>query len=99
MRLFYLELHVKIAKVLSSSKLICNKTEGSWYTWIDFRNYKNKLLSIDVNNSNELMLKLIDDLGLVTVPAFGSDKLALRVSLVDQKIIEGLRLLIKWLSN
>lgn len=101
MRLFYLGLHVKIAKVLSSSKLICSKTEGSWYTWIDFRNYKNKLLSIDVNNSNELMMKLIDDLGLVTVPAsaFGSDKLALRVSLVDHKIIEGIRLLIKWLSN
>ena len=87
MKLFYLELHVKVAKILSSSKLICSKTEGSWYIWIDFRNYKNKLLSIDVNNSSKLMMKLIDDLGLVTVSAsaFGSNKLALRISLVDQK--------------
>ena len=47
------------------------------------------------------MMKLINQIGLVTVSgeAFGSKHLALRISLIDKKIIIGLKLLLSWLNN
>ena len=101
MRMFYKDLQKNVTKILKDSKLIYSQINGSWYIWVDFRNYKNKLLQHQIISSNDLMMKLINQIGLVTVSgeAFGSKHLALRISLIDKKIIIGLKLLLSWLNN
>jgi len=65
--------------------LITSKPFAAWYIFLDFSNYKKKLNKVDINTSTELVEKLINELGLVTVSgkSFGYDYLTLRYSFVD----------------
>ena len=100
----------KCCDILKESKLKFIKPESSWYIFVDFSEYQDKLLKLNINNSIELGDYLINNLGIVTVAGkhFRSDKLTLRFSLVDidlsnmntisQSIEEGLKKLIEFLK-
>lgn len=97
--------------ILEKSKLKFIRPESSWYIFVDFSEYQDKLLKLNITNSIELGDCLINKLGIVTVAGehFSSDKLTLRFSLVDidlsnintilisQRIEEGLKKLIEFL--
>ena len=96
-------------------KIIYSDSQAAWYFLLDFINYKDELLSKNINNSDELCSTLINDIGLITVSgdAFSIDKpYILRYSYVDIKnididkyqydysnILEGLEELHKWITN
>ena len=59
--------------------------QGGWYIFLDFSHYFNRLKRNNINNDDELCSKLIEDIGLITVPgsSFGFDGYHLRYSFVD----------------
>lgn len=65
--------------------IITSEPGAAWYIFLDFVEYKDKLLERDIKNSAELCERLINEIGLVTVPgsSFGYNGLTLRYSFVD----------------
>jgi len=94
------ELYQVICKELDKTSLTYSHSEGAWYTWIDFDNYMSLLTAKGIKTSGQLSLTLANDLGLVTVPAecFGSNDMALRLSMVDHNLPEGIKKLACWLN-
>ena len=70
---------------LSQLSITCSIPQGGWYIWLDFDNYKLELNNLNINNSNDLAVYLVKNLGIVIVPgyAFGVDGLTCRYSYVD----------------
>lgn len=99
MREHYNMMHQKIINKIKNSNIIYSKPGGSWYILLDFRNYNYFLKANNINTSNELMFHLINKFGIITVSgeAFGSKELCLRISLVNEKILEGIDILLNWL--
>ena len=65
--------------------LITSTPQGAWYIFLDFSNFNNQLKTNNINDDQELCMKLIEDIGFVTVTgsSFGYDGLYLRYSFVD----------------
>lgn len=101
MKLKYKIMHDNILKRLEKSGLKHSYPEGSWYVMLDFSNYKNVLIKNNIRNSDDLMFYLIERFGIVTVSgeSFGINRLSLRVSLVQEKILDGIDIMIKWLKD
>ena len=70
---------------ISDPNIITSEPGAAWYIFLDFVEYKDKLLERDIKNSAELCERLINEIGLVTVPgsSFGYNGLTLRYSFVD----------------
>lgn len=62
--------------------------EGGWYIFLDFNQFAKKFKKNNINNDEELCLKLINDIGLITVSGssfgyYNKDCYYLRYSIVD----------------
>jgi aspartate aminotransferase len=94
--------------------LKCSNARAAFYIFLDFSFYKNKFKKIDIINSQELSDRLINDIGLITVPgcAFGMKGYYIRYTYIDIKNIrlipisynyenikKGLNELRKWLNK
>jgi len=101
MREYFLMIQQQVVSELAYSKLIYSKPEGAWYIWLDFSNYKHILRKLGIKDSDDLMFYLLNNFGIISVTgkAFGVNYLSLRVSLVKEEIIEGIKILVKWLNN
>ena len=79
----------EVAKVVftkfNSIGIKTSRPEGAWYIFLDFNDFKNKLLEKNITNDQDLFISLINDIGLITVPgtSFGYNGLYLRYSIVD----------------
>ena len=84
----------EICAILLQSKIKFIPPNSSWYIFLDFSNYKQKLLNKGVNNSYDLSKLLINEIGIVCVPGdnFNIDGLYLRFSLIDFEILENINL-------
>lgn len=95
--------------ITSQSKIRCSKPMGAWYMMFDFKEYEERLDNIGLENGTMLALRLIEDIGLVTISGsnFGCDqKYTIRYSYIDidennsyTNILEGLNKLCDWLNN
>ena len=95
---YHCELSIKIYKyisgeicsILQQSKIKFIRPNSSWYIFLNFSEYKNKLLNKGILNSYELSELLIKEIGIISVPGqnFNIDELCLRFSLIDFKIID-----------
>ena len=84
----------EICGILLQSKIKFIPPNSSWYIFLDFSNYKQKLSNKGVNNSYDLSKLLINEIGIVCVPGenFNLDGLYLRFSLIDFEILENINL-------
>ena len=75
----------KLLDSLQGKKLLFIETEGAWYVFIDFSNYKEELKKINITTSIELSNYLIQNYQIITVAGehFNHDSLSLRLSFVD----------------
>ena len=66
--------------------LITNYPQSSWYIFIDFKHYQNKLNRNNIFTSDDIVSYLINEIGLITLPGrcFGDYKnLTIRYSFID----------------
>ena len=86
----YRHISEEICNILKDSKLKFIHPNSSWYIFLNFSEYKTKLLNKDVHNSYELSELLINEIGIISVPGqnFNIDELCLRFSLIDFKIVD-----------
>lgn len=78
-----------VIEMLNSSKLKFVIPNSSWYIFLNFENYQEKLKSkYDVNNSIDLFNVLIKEIGFVSVAGiyFGRSELCVRISLIDVEV-------------
>ena len=70
---------------LNGKKLLYLETQGAWYVFVDFRNYKEELKRINISTSIELSYYLMKNYQIITVAGehFNHDSLSLRFSFVD----------------
>ena len=76
----------EIIPLFEEQHIECTKTEGAYYTMLDFKYYKQQFKKINIETSAQLNKYLIESIGFVTVPAeaFGIyNELILRYSMVD----------------
>jgi len=75
---------------LDKTKIKYIKPGFAWYLFLDFENYKDFLYKKGVTNSEELVDYFMNE-GIISVngKSFGSDKLSVRLSLVDIKYKDG----------
>lgn len=78
----------EVCKLLKESKIKFVVPNAAWYIFLNFENYKSKLFSINIKNSEDLCFYLIDKIGFISVPgeSFNTSGMNLRISLVDFKI-------------
>jgi len=100
----------KCCKIIDKSKIKYVKPTSSWYVYLNFSNYENKLRNLNINDSHDLSLYLINKIGLVNVAGecFNSKGFNIRLSLVDivvddnyldySRIVDGLEKMIKLLN-
>ena len=100
----------KCCKIIDKSKIKYIKPTSSWYVYLNFSNYENKLRNLNINDSHDLSLYLINKIGLVNVAGecFNSKGFNIRLSLVDivvddhyldySRIVDGLEKMIKLLN-
>jgi len=88
------ELGNKISNELEKEGIIAPKPDGSFYLFIDFENYRDKLLQRDIKTSPDLCKRLLEDTGVAILPgqAFGMEpeELTARMAYVDINGIEAL---------
>lgn len=84
-------------KIIKDVNMLLNKTKikyvnpgFAWYLFLDFENYRDLLDKRGVRNNKELAEYFMNE-GIITVngKSFGSDKLTVRLSLVDIKYKDG----------
>lgn len=77
----------EIVEILSKSQLKFVVSDSSWYLFLNFTNYQDKLSKHNIKTSQDLCNYLIEKLFIVTVAGehFNIDNLYLRISLVDFK--------------
>ena len=89
--------------VIKESKIGYVYPTSAWYTFLNFDQYKTQLQKININNSDDLSIYLLNEIGIVTVPGecFHVDGLNLRFSFVDtiENMLEGLKKMIDFLNN
>lgn len=76
----------KAVECLNNTELLYIKPNSSWYIFLDFRNYADKLKEkYNVNNSIELTNILTNKIGFIGVAGkyFGHNGLCVRISLID----------------
>lgn len=76
----------EIIPLFEQHHIKCTKTEGAYYTMLDFKYYKQHLKNLNIETSEQLNKYLIESIGFVTVPAeaFGIyNEMILRYSMVD----------------
>ena len=81
----YKMIFLNVFKILKKSKLKYIEPNSSWYIFINFDNYKDKLKKIDIDNSYKLSSLLLEKLGIINVAGenFNIKGLNIRFSLVD----------------
>lgn len=74
-----------VCNVLRDSNITFVRPNASWYVFLNFDYYKNKLSENGIFDSNSLCLYLIKTIGFICVSgnAFNVDGLNIRISLVD----------------
>jgi len=79
-----------VVEILDKTKIKYIKPGFAWYLFLDFENYKDFLYKKGVTNSEELVDYFMNE-GIISVngKSFGSDKLSVRLSLVDIKYKDG----------
>lgn len=73
-------------KHLKNTKLLYINPNSSWYIFLDFRNYSEKLKKYhNIDNSIDLVNMLTNEIGFVSVAGkyFGHKGLCMRISLID----------------
>lgn len=103
-----------VCNLIDKTKIKYVKPNGSWYIFLNFDNYKNKLKNINIKKSTELCNHLIEKYGIISVAGekFNTPGLNLRFSLIDinlnelenedkmySNIIEGINELINFLNK
>ena len=103
-----------VKRLLMGTKIRSSLPQAAWYIWLDFSALETELSNIGVKDSIQLTNRLVEEIGLITVPgiAFGDDKLSLRYSFVqidgiepvtglfdETKLLEGLRILCGWAAD
>ena len=70
---------------LRRMNLRLSNTKSAWYIFVNFRNYQRLFNKLKIETSTELSERLINDIGLITVPgeAFGYKGFNVRYSFVD----------------
>jgi len=88
------ELGNKISNELEREGIIAPKPDGAFYLFLDFENFRDKLLKRNIKNSLELCEKLLEDTGVAILPGkvFGMlpEELTARLAYVD---IDGVKAL------
>jgi aspartate aminotransferase len=61
--------------MMEKNNVFLLKPSGGFYIYIDFKNYKDKLMRIGVGNSGELVERILEKTGVVLLPSkdFGRD--------------------------
>ena len=78
----------EICNILRSSKIRFIPPNSSWYVFLNFSEYEQRLSEKGIHTSYELSELLVNEIGMVCVPGanFNIDGLYLRISLVDFEI-------------
>jgi aspartate/methionine/tyrosine aminotransferase len=79
-----------VIELLDKTKIKYIKPGFAWYIFLDFENYRDILYKKGITNSVELADYFMNN-GIISVngESFGSDKLTIRLSLIDIKYING----------
>ena len=75
----------QLLPTLENTELLYSQTNSSWYSFIDFSNYQEKLSLKNINTSIELADYLLHNYGIVCVAGtyFNHHSLSIRLSFVD----------------
>ena len=91
----------KLCSILESTKINYVKPNSAWYIFINFDNYKDKLIKLNIFSGSDLSKYLIDTIGFISVPSesFNINGLNLRLSIVDFKVNENNQIDMKNIVN
>lgn len=78
-----------IVEELEKTKIEYSRPGAAWYIWLDFENYRECLVKLNIKTSSDLTEYLANNYGVIMVPgsAFGDDGLTMRMSYVDIVIL------------